>query len=356
MSINPFENVTVLSDEQLVDLYSKQEGREKEKVFKKILSRWNPRVYRHIFNEAQKVGFNRSIENDDLYQTIMESFTEAVKKYSPEAGTKFSTYAWRAIQNSVNRIVQSFQTGKRAAEMEGIVCIDEVSNILTATTDIEQQFFLKNIISEIKTAFMVSDDYQMPNDVIKAIKDAVKNPFPVCQDSRDILRMALVVLETSKNPMILMEIFNAIEELQQHTLEKKHKLWFWSYLKGHEMLIKRCKDKRWKGSWYVTPKGIVVGRKIKNQPHLRAFKRIAVANNLTLERVEQVAVAIQDNGHNELFRKMLTIIESGGHVRNELTRMYGLDVDEAMKRMMLKAESVLKNIGLSKVEVFGQEV
>ncbi len=61
-----------------------------------LLTEWSPLINLHV-NKFKKAGLPPHIDFEDLHAAGFHGFIDALHKYSPDRGAKFSTYATQRI-------------------------------------------------------------------------------------------------------------------------------------------------------------------------------------------------------------------------------------------------------------------
>ena len=69
---------------------------EKRDHLNDLLTEWAPTINLHV-NKFKKAGLPPHIDHEDLHAAGMHGLIDALHKYSPDRGAKFSTYAAQRI-------------------------------------------------------------------------------------------------------------------------------------------------------------------------------------------------------------------------------------------------------------------
>jgi len=125
-----------LSDAQLVGLFRKSDDRQKNKIFKYLLHEksnggktWYQKIETHVNLNVPKLKLDLSITKDDLISEAINGFHKTVTTwFEPNLSYGFSTYVWKSINDSINRIFQKITKTKKRSFKEDFVGKDENGN------------------------------------------------------------------------------------------------------------------------------------------------------------------------------------------------------------------------------------
>lgn len=108
--------------------------------------------YRPIVESIAMKYINSPLEKDDLVQEGMIGLLAAIKSYSNDKGTKFTTYASRCINNSVQTALKKFSRLKDIPQ----------SNIVT----LEEDFFDNQVGLSAEDEFLAKESVNMLTDTL----------------------------------------------------------------------------------------------------------------------------------------------------------------------------------------------
>lgn len=98
-----------------------------DKKAEEILIKHNLRLVAHISKKYK----NSSIEQDDLISIGSIGLMKAIKSFSYEKGTSFSTYASRCIENEILMTFRSDKKNVQAVYLDDVISIDKDGNNLS---------------------------------------------------------------------------------------------------------------------------------------------------------------------------------------------------------------------------------